>query len=322
MTLLGQTVNHYRYTHGIAVTIGGVERPQVGPGLAAFRNEVLDDPGTTTFARLLARIHDEIPELPRIRFLTSYPRDFGDDVLSVMASRPRICRYLHVPAQSGSNRVLKMMNRGYTVEEYLEFVDRVLKYLPDACIAGDIIVGFPTETDEDFEATKALLRRVPFKNNFIFKYSPRPGTVSISRFPDDVTDEVKRARNNELLALQAEIGTAVHASWIGREVDVLIERITKKSPTPQVSAADTRVTLGQGLSLLGGGSHRPGQVASDPDAQPVQVSGRTSGDLITVFDLPNRADANRSVGTIQRVRVDDSGPLILRGTRIQASTPA
>ena len=121
VTLLGQTVNHYRYTHGIAVTIGGVERPQVGPGLAAFRNEVLDDPGTTTFARLLARIHDEIPELPRIRFLTSYPRDFGDDVLSVMASRPRICRYLHVPAQSGSNRVLKMMNRGYTVEEYLEF---------------------------------------------------------------------------------------------------------------------------------------------------------------------------------------------------------
>jgi tRNA-2-methylthio-N6-dimethylallyladenosine synthase len=162
VTLLGQTVNHYRYTHGVAVTVDGVERPQVGPGLAAFRNEVVDDPGVTTFAKLLARIHDEVPELPRIRFLTSYPRDFGDDVLEVMATRPRICRYLHLPAQSGSNRILKLMNRGYTVEEYLDFVDRVRRWLPDACIAGDIIVGFPTETDEDFEATKDLLRRVPF----------------------------------------------------------------------------------------------------------------------------------------------------------------
>ena len=105
VTLLGQTVNHYRYTHGTALTVDGVERPQVGPGLTAFRNEVVEDPGVTTFARLLARIHDEVPELARIRFLTSYPRDFGDDVLEVMASRPRICRYLHVPAQSGSNRI-------------------------------------------------------------------------------------------------------------------------------------------------------------------------------------------------------------------------
>ncbi|MBC03743.1 MAG: tRNA (N6-isopentenyl adenosine(37)-C2)-methylthiotransferase MiaB [Phycisphaerae bacterium] len=323
VTLLGQTVNHYRYTHGVAVTIGGDERPQVGPGLRAFRNEILDDPGTTTFAQLLARIHDEVPELPRLRFLTSYPRDFGDDVLSVMASRPRICRYLHVPVQSGSNRILKLMNRGYTVEEYLEFVDRVLEHLPDACIAGDIIVGFPTETDEDFDATKAVLRRVPFKNNFIFKYSPRPGTVAIDRFEDDVTDEVKRARNNELLALQAEIGTAVHASWVGREVDVLVERITKKSPTPRVSAVDARVTLGRGLSIglpasaAGSGPDADSPHGEHPDKEtPVQVSGRTSGDLITVFDLPSQALASQSVGTIQRVRVEDSGPLLLRGTLV------
>ena len=95
------------------------------------------------------------------------------------------------------------MNRGYTVEEYLEFVDRVLDRLPDASIAGDITVGFPTETDEDFEMTKDILRRVPFKNNYIFKYAPRPGTVSIDRFPDDVPTEVKKARNNALLASNA-----------------------------------------------------------------------------------------------------------------------
>lgn len=312
VTLLGQTVNHYRYTHGMALTIGGVERPQVGPGLRAFRNEILDEPGTTTFARLLARIHDEVPELPRIRFLTSYPRDFGDDILDVMAERPRICRYLHVPAQSGSNRVLKLMNRGYTVEEYLEFVDRVLDRLPDACIAGDIIVGFPTETDEDFQATKDLLRRVPFKNNYIFKYSPRPGTVAIDRFADDVPDEVKRARNNQLLSLQAEIGSEVHASWVGREVDVLVERVTRKSSVPTVSAADARITLGRNLEGLGKGHASP----SKGSMNPIQVSGRTTGDLITVFDLPDENEATSSVGTIRRVRIDQSGPLLLRGRAI------
>ena len=173
-------------------------------------------------------------------------------------------------------------------------------------------------TDEDFEQTVQLLRTVPFKNNFIFKYSPRPGTVSISRFPDDVRDEVKRARNNELLALQAEIGTEVHASWVGREVDVLVERITKKSPKPAVSAADARVTLGRGLGLLGGGSARPDRNSSALKDPPVQVSGRTPGDLITVFDLPSRDIATGCIGTIQRVRVDDSGPLLLRGTRVEA----
>ncbi|MEE2971575.1 MAG: MiaB/RimO family radical SAM methylthiotransferase [Planctomycetota bacterium] len=309
VTLLGQTVNHYRYTHGTALTVDGIERPQVGPGLAAFRDEVVDDPSTTTFARLLARIHDEVPDLPRVRFLTSYPRDFGDDVLEVMVSRPRICRYLHVPAQSGSNRMLKLMNRGYTVEEYLGFVDRVLDRLPDACIAGDIIVGFPTETDEDFQATRRLLERVPFKNNFIFKYSPRPGTVAIDRFEDDVPEEVKRARNNELLALQAEVGARVHANWVGREVEVLVERITDRSVPSPVSAVDSRVQLGVGLGRSDGAS------AATPKA--VQVSGRTSGDLITVFDVPDRTTAERLVGEIVRVRIDDSGPLLLRGTRLQ-----
>ena len=253
-----------------------------------------------------------MPELARIRFLTSYPRDFGDDVLAVMASRPRICRYLHVPVQSGSNRILKLMNRGYTVEEYLEFTDRVLAHLPDASIAGDIIVGFPTETDEDFEATKALLRRVPFKNNFIFKYSPRPGTAAISRFDDDVPEAVKKLRNNELLALQAEIGAAVHANWIGREVDVLVERKTNRRPADahQRSSADARVSLGVGLT-----AHRGSE--ADARTEPVQVSGRTKGDLITVFDVADADSADAMIGRIARVKVDGSGPLLLRGRLLE-----
>ena len=186
ITLLGQTVNHYVYVHGVAVTVDGGEAPQFGPGASAFvgRNGVGRDAGAgpgagpasgrrrTTFADLLHRIHEEVPSIRRLRFVTSFPRDFGDDILAVMAQSPRICRYLHVPAQSGTNRVLRRMNRGYTRETYIEFIERARTSLPDVCIAGDIIVGFPGETEADFAETKSLLRAVPFKNNFIFKYSP------------------------------------------------------------------------------------------------------------------------------------------------------
>ncbi|MCH2162559.1 MAG: radical SAM protein [Phycisphaerales bacterium] len=315
ITLLGQTVNHYRYTHGMAITVDGREVPQVGPGLSVFKNSPkgeIESPGghqTTSFAGLLARIHDEVPAIQRLRFLTSYPRDFGDDVLSVMAERPRICPYLHVPAQSGSNRILKMMNRGYTVEEYLDFVERVLDRLPNASIAGDIIVGFPTETDEDFEMTKALLQRVPFKNNYIFKYSPRPGTTAINRFPDDVPIEVKKARNNALLALQAEISGKVHAGWVGREVDVFFERLTHRNPDGRrkVSAADQRVELGWDRK----------EAPSDP----IQVAGRTPGDMITCVETGDEAAAQGLLGTIQRVQVTSSGPLLLRGKLITDNSP-
>ena len=121
VTLLGQTINHYHYKHG--------------------------DGRTTSFAELLYQIHEATPDLPRLRFVTSYPRDFGDDALAAMRDCPRICRYLHAPAQSGSNRILKLMNRGYTVEEYCNLIDRARGMMPDICIASDFIVGFPTETD-------------------------------------------------------------------------------------------------------------------------------------------------------------------------------
>ncbi len=297
ITLLGQTVNHYVYEHGASLTVNGAETSQIGPGLSAFRKK--DDGAAvrrTTFADLLARIHEAVPEILRLRFVTSYPRDFGDDALQVMAESPRICDYLHVPVQSGSNAVLKRMNRGYTVEEYLDFVDRARAFMPDISIAGDIIVGFPGETDADFAATEALVRRVGFKNNFIFKYSPRPGTVAFDRIPDDVPDEVKRQRNNALLAVQAEVSAAFHERFVGRTVDVFVEQESQRSARRQ------------GNVELGWASPR------------VQMSGRTGGDLITVFDLPAGVSPDSLVGRIVPIEVTGSGPLILFGR--MADVPA
>ena len=296
VTLLGQTVNHYVYVHGTAVDADGCEQPQIGPGGHAFQGRTIGDGRpVTTFADLLQRIHDEVPGILRLRFVTSYPRDFGDDILDVMAGSPRICPYLHVPVQSGSDRVLAAMNRGYDVDTYLRFIDRVLDRLPDASIAGDLIVGFPGETEEDFQLTCDLVRRVPFKNNFVFKYSPRPGTVAIRRFEDDIPEPVKRRRCNELLALQSEVSDQVHASYVGRTIDVFVERV---SPLER---------------------KRHGQVELGWEQPGVQLSGRTSGDLITVFDVGAQAEADALVGTIVPVEITGSGPRLLSG---QLSQPA
>ena len=318
ITLLGQTVNHYRYSHGLAVDADGREQPQVGPGLAAFRAPIPVGQKVTTFAHLLARIHEEVPALQRLRFVTSYPRDFGDDILDVMAACPRICRYIHAPAQSGSNRILKAMNRGYTREEYLEFIDRVVAKLPDCTIAGDIIVGFPTETDAEFQETVSLLRAVPFKNNFIFKYSPRPGTVAIDRFEDDIPDEVKRLRNNLLLDIQTEVSRTVHASWVGRTVPVLVEEIRDHD----AARARDEASPDSALSL----------VSAHPSSKNVEIRwnrrqatsrhglqaiGRTPGDLIVAINLPPDAPSSQNaqalVGTVVGVELTAAAPLLMQG---------
>jgi len=297
VTLLGQTVNHYHYTHGVAMAVDGREAPQVGPGASAFRtDQSASRPGrrVTTFADLLKRIHEEVPAIRRLRFVTSFPRDFGDDILQVMADSPRICRYLHLPAQSGSDRILKLMNRGYSRRDYLELISRARQILPDVCIAGDFIVGFCTETEEDFRQSKDLMRQARYKNSFIFKYSPRPGTPADERLADDVPEAVKRRRNNELLALQAEVSAGVHRAFIGRTVPVFVERISAKSPVRQGN-----------VELRW---RRPG----------IQMAGRTDGDLITVFDLPAPATAGDLIGRIVPVRVTGAGPLLLRGELCEA----
>ena len=303
ITLLGQTVNHYRYTHGLALTIDGREAPQVGPGLAAFRRPPAPGERVTTFAMLLRRIHDEVPALRRLRFVTSYPRDLGDDVLDVLAECPRICPYLHMPAQSGSNRILRLMNRGYEVEDYLATVERAIARVPGVSIAGDVIVGFPGETDGDFEATVDLLRRVPFKNNFIFKYSPRPGTTAFDKLADDVPDEVKRWRNNRLLEVQGDVSREVHRAWISREVEVLFDRVNFLPDRTRNSNVELRWQRGSdgGPAEL----HAPGRW---------QACGRTPGDLIIEVATSSEASARALVGGIHRVRVIDAAPLLLHGS--------
>lgn len=221
ITLLGQTVNHYLYVHGTAVTVGGAEAPQVGQGLRGFREGAPAGRRATTFAQLLRRIHDEVPGLQRLRFVTSYPRDFGDDILEAMRDCPRICRYLHAPAQSGSDAVLERMNRGYTVSQYREFAARVFEHLPDACLAGDIIVGFPGETEEDFGATLEVVRRARFAAAFTFQYSPRPGTPAAD-MDGQISKEVVAQRYRQLIELQEQISLAQNTDLVGEQVELLV----------------------------------------------------------------------------------------------------
>ncbi|MCW5775640.1 MAG: MiaB/RimO family radical SAM methylthiotransferase [Phycisphaeraceae bacterium] len=328
VTLLGQTVNHYRFEHGAAVTVGGVTQPQKG---RSYRGGHDRDPfagaSVTTFADLLARIHEEVPAIRRLRFVTSYPRDFGNDVLEAMRDHRRICRYLHVPAQSGSDRVLAKMNRGYTIAEYEEFLARAREFLDQPeigrplMLSGDVIVGFPTETDEDFEATVGLLRRARYKNCFIFKYSPRPGTVAFDRIADDVPEAVKRRRNNELLAVQADISDEIAREQVGREVEVFVEGPSKQQMKREGLTTGQIRRVGGAVTLTVGGrdpaadldpGHAPTATAEINGAASVQLSGRTDGDLIVFFEATREAAA-RLTGEMVRVRITEADRLSLHG---------
>ncbi len=318
VTLLGQTVNHYRYEHDSAIDIDGVLQPQKGRTYkGSHHRDAFAGDQTTTFADLLYQIHEQVPSIERLRFLTSYPRDFGDDVLQVIRDCPRICRYIHVPAQTGSNRLLKMMNRGYTIEEYDEFIGRVRAYLhqPEIgrplMLSGDIIVGFPTETDEDHEASKQMLLRSRYKNCFIFKYSPRPGTVAYDKIPDDIPDKIKRARNNELLAMQTDISDSIATEQVGKSFKVLVEGISRREHKKR----GTDVKPGSGMVGITIGGTTPTAVLDEPTAKAnstVQLSGRTDGDLIVFFDVPAE-QATDLVGTIREVNIKNADRLSLMG---------
>ena len=265
-----------------------------------------------------------MPAPQRLRFVTSFPRDFGDDILHVIRDCPRICRYLHLPVQSGSNRMLKLMNRGYSVEQFKELMHRVRDILPDCEVATDIITGFPTETEEDHRGTAELMRWARFKNSFIFKYSPRPGTAAMAKFEDDVPIEVKKRRNRELLEIQHEASAAVHA----RSTSAARCRCSSKASAASTrrrraaatstNTADPRVTLGwatQGESATAladpATEHEP---TAHTTTQPtVQLAARTEHDLITLFDGPESL-----IGTLANVRVTAAQPLALFGERVEA----
>ncbi|MEQ8844131.1 MAG: MiaB/RimO family radical SAM methylthiotransferase [Phycisphaerales bacterium] len=312
VTLLGQTVNHYRYEHGAQVLVDGVAQPQKGRSYkGGHRRDPFGGDRTTTFADLLKRIHDEVPAIQRLRFVTSYPRDFGDDVLEVMRDSPRMCRYLHIPAQSGSNDVLKRMNRGYTIEEYDDFIQRARSFLDQPeigrplMLAGDIIVGFCGETDADFEATAALIRRTRYKNCFIFKYSPRPGTTAFDRIPDDVPEDVKKRRCNDLLAIQHEISDEISQSMVGATLDVFVQGVSARERKRRRRAGDVALTIG--------GRDSDDAVDGPETGEPVQMTGRTDGDLIVVFDCPAGGSPDDLIGRIKPVRIERANTLTMFG---------
>ena len=281
VTLLGQTINHYRFKHG--------------------------DGRTTSFAELLYLIHEAVPHLPRLRFVTSFPRDFTDEALQAMRDCERICRYLHAPAQHGNDRILKLMNRGYTAGQYREFVDRARAIMPDVSIASDFIVGFPTETDAEFEQTKEILRYGAFKNSFIFKYSPRPGTTAIDRFADDVPEDVKRRRNNELLAVQQEVSTENNRRMVGRTVNVMVEGQSKLAAKKAYPAAPG------GVELVWEKRRAERQTTEIPHAS-AQLVGRTAGDQIVVFD----GDLSLK-GSLLDVEIYDARQMTLFARRVEAA---
>ncbi len=223
-----------------AVAAGALEVQLLGQNVNSYR-----DPETGLGLSGLLEAVAEVPGVEWIRFITSHPKNFGDDIIQAMASSPKITPSLHLPIQSGSSRVLERMNRGYTREDYLALVGRLRRSLPGLLLMTDIIVGFPGETDEDFEATCSLLREVRFAGIFSFRYSPRPLTAAAA-VPDDVPLEVKRRRLIALQSLQKSIQTPIFRSFVGQELRV----------------------LGTGPSPKGGG----------------RFAGRTAGNLVVNFD--------------------------------------
>ena len=223
-----------------AAAAGAVEVQLLGQNVNSYR-----DPGSGLgFAGLLERVA-AVPGVAWVRFITSHPKDFGDDIIRAVAAAPKVCRSLHLPLQSGSSRVLERMNRGYGREDYLDLVARVRAAVPGILLATDVIVGFPGETEEDFEATCDVLRLVRFAGIFSFRFSPRPLTAA-ARVPDDVPLEVKKRRLLAIQSLQKSIQIEVNASFVGRELRVLCT----------------------GPSVKGGG----------------RFAGRTEGNLVVNFD--------------------------------------
>lgn len=217
VTLLGQNVNSYRY-----IPSGDAE--------------------PVTFDKLLASVAEAAPDM-RIRFTTSHPKDMSDEILHTIARYPNICHHIHLPVQSGSNSVLKAMNRHYTREWYLDRIAAINRIIPDCGISTDMFTGFHNETEEDFEQTLSLMREVGFQSAFMFKYSERPGTVASKHMPDNVPESVKIDRLNRMIALQNELSLAAHQRMVGREVEVLIEGVAKRSREQMVGRTSQNLTV-------------------------------------------------------------------------------
>ena len=213
VTLLGQNVNSYIIMNE-ETKFGGRRESQLG-----MRNG---------FPDLLRAVALEAPEM-RIRFTTSHPTDMSDETLKVIAELPNVCKHIHLPVQSGSNRILKLMNRKYTREWYLDRVAAIRRIIPDCGLSTDIFVGYHSETEEDHQLSLSLMREVGYDSAFMFKYSERPGTYASKHLPDDVPEDVKIRRLNELIHLQTEMSAIANKKDEGKEFDVLVEGFSKRS---------------------------------------------------------------------------------------------
>ena len=252
ITLLGQTVNSYRFQQ---------------------------DDREWRLADLLEELH-ELDGIRRIKFVTNYPRDMDARLLETVRDLPKCSHYLHVPLQSGSDDVLTRMRRGYTVDDYRRMMDRIHSIMPEVAVASDFIVGFCGETEEEFQLSVEALREFRFKNSFIFKYSPRPGTKAFDLYEDEIPEDVKKRRNNEMLALQNEISEEDNAGFIGKQVNVLVEGLSKSAKKLDPAA--------------------PG---------PKQLTGRTDCDRIVVFDGNQRLN-----GSMAEIEIHDCTATTLLGS--------
>ena len=238
VTLLGQNVNSYLW------------------------NEV------NSFPLLLRRVAEEVPEM-RVRFTTSHPKDMSDETLKVIAEMPNVCKHIHLPVQSGSDRILKLMNRKYTREWYLDRVAAIRRIIPDCGLSTDIFVGYHSETEEDHQLSLSLMREVGYDSAFMFKYSERPGTYASKHLPDDVPEEVKIRRLNELIALQTDISAQQNKKDEGKEFDVLLESFSKRSREQLMGRTEQNKAV-----VVDKGTHHIGETVR------VRITGSSSATLL------------------------------------------
>ena len=241
VTLLGQNVNSYHLP---------------------------DNPNVPDFPALLRAVANEAPEL-RIRFTTSHPKDMSDETLKVIAEMPNVCKHIHLPVQSGSDKILKLMNRKYTREWYLDRVAAIRRIIPDCGLSTDIFVGYHDETEEDHQLSLSLMSEVQYDSAFMFKYSERPGTYASKHLPDNVAEEVKIRRLNELIALQTEMSAVQNKRDVGKTFDVLVEGFSKRSRQQLCGRTEQNKMV-----VFDKGNHHIGQTVS------VRIKDSTSATLL------------------------------------------
>ena len=237
VTLLGQNVNSYKFED-------------------------------ITFPQLLRRVAEEAPTM-RIRFTTSHPKDMSDETLQVIAEMPNVCKHIHLPVQSGSDRILKLMNRKYTREWYMDRVAAIRRIIPDCGLSTDIFVGYHSETEEDHQLSLSLMREVGYDSAFMFKYSERPGTYASKHLPDDVPEEEKIRRLNELIQLQTEMSALQNKKDEGKEFDVLVEGFSKRSREQLCGRTEQNKMV-----VFDKGGHHIGETVK------VKITGSTSATLL------------------------------------------